>query len=119
MYCWCTCGRCWQPVPAAAPSAQPGPLTPEQQQQLAALTSQQPVMVFMKGSPEAPRCGFSRKVVEALSSDGIAFGSFDILSDDFVRQGLKAYSQWPTYPQVRPVAGHVQYCRHSCSFHVV
>lgn len=57
-------------------------------------------MIFMKGTPEAPRCGFSRKVAEALSSDGISFGSFDILTDDNVRQGLKLYSQWPTYPQV-------------------
>lgn len=57
-------------------------------------------MVFMKGSPEAPRCGFSRKVTEALSSEGISYGSFDILSDESVRQGLKQLSNWPTYPQV-------------------
>ena len=57
-------------------------------------------MLFMKGNPAAPRCGFSRKVAEALSSEGINFGSFDILSDEGVRQGLKLYSQWPTYPQV-------------------
>eukprot|EP00775_Hariotina_reticulata_P012037 gene12037-12180_t len=93
-------GGCDIPAPAAAPPVQPGQLTPEQQHRLAAVTTQHPVMVFMKGSPDAPRCGFSRKVVDALSSDAIAFGSFDILSDEFVRQGLKAYSQWPTYPQV-------------------
>lgn len=57
-----------------------------------------------QGSPEAPRCGFSRKVVEALQSAGEPFGSFDILTDEAVRQGLKEYSSWPTYPQVRRAA---------------
>jgi glutaredoxin-related protein len=57
-------------------------------------------MVFLKGTPGAPRCGFSRKVVEALGSTGLSFGSFDILSDESVRQGLKQLSNWPTYPQV-------------------
>jgi glutaredoxin-related protein len=59
------------------------------------------VATATQGTPDAPRCGFSRKVAEALSSDGLSFGSFDILSDEAVRQGLKQYSQWPTYPQVR------------------
>mmetsp|Transcript_14699 Transcript_14699/g.22963 ORF Transcript_14699/g.22963 Transcript_14699/m.22963 type:complete len:341 (+) Transcript_14699:143-1165(+) len=58
------------------------------------------VMLFMKGSPGAERCGFSRQIVELLREHHIAFGSFDILSDDNVRQGLKTYSDWPTYPQV-------------------
>lgn len=58
-------------------------------------------MLFMKGSPAAPRCGFSRKVVEALEGAGLGgFGAFDILSDEAVRQGLKALSDWPTYPQL-------------------
>jgi glutaredoxin-related protein len=58
-------------------------------------------MLFMKGNPETPRCGFSRKVVDALSSTGVGFGTFDILANEFVRQGLKQLSNWPTYPQVR------------------
>lgn len=52
------------------------------------------------GSPDEPRCGFSRKVVEALRGVDQPFGSFDILSDEAVRQGLKEFSQWPTYPQL-------------------
>ncbi|GLC39885.1 hypothetical protein PLESTM_000962500 [Pleodorina starrii] len=64
------------------------------------LNGSQPVMLFMKGSPEAPRCGFSRRVVEALQAEGVEFGSFDILQDEAVRQGLKEYSNWPTYPQL-------------------
>lgn len=64
------------------------------------LIHEQPVMLFMKGSPRDPRCGFSRKVVQALGEEGLDFGSFNILSDEAVRQGLKEYSNWPTYPQL-------------------
>ncbi|CAN7985016.1 unnamed protein product, partial [Ixodes hexagonus] len=59
-----------------------------------------PVMVFMKGSPDAPRCGFSRTLVDIFKRAQISFDSFDILTDEDVRQGLKKYSNWPTYPQV-------------------
>jgi len=64
------------------------------------LVTQTPVVVFMKGSPSNPRCGFSRSLVELLKTEKIAFASFDILEDDEVRQGLKAYSDWKTYPQL-------------------
>ncbi|CAI0407439.1 unnamed protein product [Linum tenue] len=57
-------------------------------------------MLFMKGNPDAPKCGFSSKVVNALKEEGVTFGSFDILSDEEVRQGLKAFSNWPTFPQL-------------------
>ncbi|KAI9197748.1 hypothetical protein LWI28_003640 [Acer negundo] len=57
-------------------------------------------MLFMKGTPDSPRCGFSSKVVNALREEGVSFGSFDILSDEEVRQGLKVYSNWPTFPQL-------------------
>ncbi|CAI5473305.1 unnamed protein product [Closterium sp. Yama58-4] len=70
------------------------------QERLKALLSSSPTMLFMKGTPEEPRCGFSRKVVDALKSEGISFGSFDILTDEAVRQGLKELSNWPTYPQL-------------------
>lgn len=59
-----------------------------------------PVMLFMKGTPTAPKCGFSRQTVALLQDSDIHFGSFDILSDDAVRQGLKQHSNWPTYPQL-------------------
>lgn len=58
------------------------------------------VMLFMKGTPAEPRCKFSRKMVGLLKGEGIQFGYFDILTDDDVRQGLKAYSNWPTFPQL-------------------
>ncbi|XWS18382.1 hypothetical protein CRYUN_Cryun32bG0038600 [Craigia yunnanensis] len=67
---------------------------------LKSLISSSPVMIFMKGTPDAPRCGFSSKVVNALREDGVSFGSVDILTDDEVRQGLKVFSNWPTFPQL-------------------
>ena len=64
------------------------------------LVSSHPVMLFMKGIPSEPRCGFSRQTVELLNQVGCAYGSFDILSDEPVRQALKTFSNWPTYPQI-------------------
>lgn len=69
-------------------------------QRLSQLIRSDTVMVFMKGTPMAPRCGFSRQMVEILQEHGVPFGSFDILMDDTVRQGLKTFSDWPTYPQI-------------------
>ncbi|XP_020211130.1 monothiol glutaredoxin-S17 [Cajanus cajan] len=70
------------------------------QDRLKKLIAAAPVMLFMKGTPDAPRCGFSSRVADALRQEGLSFESFDILSDDEVRQGLKVYSNWPTYPQL-------------------
>ena len=64
------------------------------------LINRAPVMLFMKGAPEAPRCGFSRQICEILKENAIPFASFDILTDNDVREGLKALSDWPTYPQL-------------------
>ena len=72
----------------------------ELRKRLIHLTTVQPVVLFMKGNRESPQCGFSRKSSEALTKCEIKYGTFDILSDDAVRQGLKAYSDWPTYPQL-------------------
>ena len=59
-----------------------------------------PVMLFMKGTPANPQCGFSRQLVALLRERGARYGFFNILADDEVRQGLKAFSDWPTYPQL-------------------
>jgi len=67
---------------------------------LTKLTHQAPVMLFMKGSPDAPQCGFSSKIVDILRQDGVNFQTFNILQDDVVRQGLKTFSNWPTFPQL-------------------
>lgn len=57
-------------------------------------------MLFMKGSPNAPQCGFSRQITDILKSNDIPFASFDILTDERVRSGLKKFSDWPTFPQL-------------------
>jgi monothiol glutaredoxin len=58
------------------------------------------VMLFMKGNRQFPACGFSNAVVQILKKEGVAFETFNILTDPVVRQGLKDYSSWPTYPQL-------------------
>ena len=57
-------------------------------------------MLFMKGTPDVPQCGFSGKIVEILKKNKVKFCSFNIISDDEVRQGLKTFSNWQTYPQL-------------------
>ena len=58
------------------------------------------VMVYMKGTPDFPQCGFSAHTVEILKSYGLPFASDDVLADPAVRDGIKRYSNWPTIPQV-------------------
>lgn len=59
-----------------------------------------PVMLFMKGSPSSPQCGFSRQMVAILRENSVKYGFFNILADDEVRQGLKEFADWPTFPQL-------------------
>jgi monothiol glutaredoxin len=58
------------------------------------------VMLFMKGTRQFPACGFSNTVVQILKKEGATFETFNILADGEVRQGLKDYSSWPTFPQL-------------------
>jgi Grx4 family monothiol glutaredoxin len=67
---------------------------------LRSLVASSPIMLFQKGTPNAPKCGFSRQAIEMLTAANVSFGYFNILEDDEVRQGLKSYSDWPTYPQI-------------------
>lgn len=75
-------------------------ITPELEQRIKTLVSQYRVMLFMKGTPEAPACWFSANAVAMFVESGIYFESFDIYSDEEIRQGLKEYSSWPTFPQL-------------------
>jgi monothiol glutaredoxin len=59
-----------------------------------------PVILFMKGTPEQPACGFSARTVAALQAVGAPFAAVDILPDPRIRQELSALSQWPTIPQL-------------------
>lgn len=58
------------------------------------------VVVFMKGVPEAPKCGFSNAVVQILRMHGVEYDSHDVLESDSIRQGIKDFTNWPTIPQV-------------------
>ena len=58
------------------------------------------VILFMKGTPEAPACGFSMRTVQAVQATGASFAAVDILPDPRIRQELSALSQWPTIPQL-------------------
>jgi monothiol glutaredoxin len=64
------------------------------------LIHQSKVMLFMKGTKQFPACGFSNAVVQILKKEGVNFETFNILADAEVRQGLKEYSSWPTFPQL-------------------
>ena len=58
------------------------------------------VVLYMKGTPVFPMCGFSAQVVQVLSNVGVPFQSYNILEDQDLRQGLKEFSNWPTFPQL-------------------
>jgi len=58
------------------------------------------VMLYMKGNPQFPQCGFSAHTVEILQSYGVPFQTEDVLQDPQIREGIKQYSNWPTIPQV-------------------
>ena len=58
------------------------------------------IVLFMKGTPTFPQCGFSGRVVQILDKCGAEFGSADVLMDPELREGIKAYSNWPTIPQL-------------------
>jgi monothiol glutaredoxin len=58
------------------------------------------IVLFMKGSPQFPQCGFSGRAVQILQACGAEFAAVDVLSDPEVREGIKQYSNWPTIPQL-------------------
>jgi len=59
-----------------------------------------PVVLFMKGTPMFPQCGFSAAVVQALTQVGVKFKGIDVLNEPSLRDGVKAFSNWPTIPQL-------------------
>jgi monothiol glutaredoxin len=67
---------------------------------IAQAVEQNPVVLFMKGTPDAPRCGFSSLVVQVLDHLGVDFVGVDVLQDEALRQGVKEFSDWPTIPQL-------------------
>lgn len=75
-------------------------MTDNAQAKIADLVGSHDVLLFMKGSPLFPQCGFSSRAVAILDHLGAKYDSVDVLQDQEVRQGIKAYSDWPTIPQL-------------------
>lgn len=69
-------------------------------ERLVKLINQAKCMLFMKGNPQTPKCGFSRTIIGLLDGYNVNYQTFDILEDIAVREGLKKFSNWPTYPQL-------------------
>ncbi|HQR89802.1 MAG TPA: Grx4 family monothiol glutaredoxin [Caulobacter sp.] len=67
---------------------------------IAKTVAENPVVVFMKGVPDQPRCGFSAVSVQILDHLGVEFIGVDVLQDDELRQGVKTFTDWPTIPQL-------------------
>lgn len=62
--------------------------------------TENPVIIYMKGSPQMPQCGFSGNAVRALNSTGLPYAFVDVLENNRIFQGLPDFSDWPTFPQV-------------------
>ncbi|KAI1814713.1 glutaredoxin [Poronia punctata] len=91
-----------QPANTAEVETEPDPAQTKEElfKRLGELVKAAPVMLFMKGTPSSPQCGFSRQLVALLRERSIKYGFFNILADDEVRQGLKEFADWPTFPQL-------------------
>jgi len=70
------------------------------QKKIDKVVKENPIVLFMKGTPEAPQCGFSQQVAAILSQIGCEYATFNVLLDDEIRQGIKEYANWPTIPQL-------------------
>lgn len=91
---------------SSSSSSSPSPLrcfsalSPELKSGLDKVVRSNKVILFMKGSKDFPQCGFSNTVVQILKSLNVPFETIDILENEILRQGLKEYSSWPTFPQL-------------------
>ena len=72
----------------------------DQKEKISNLISSDDVVLFMKGTPDFPQCGFSANVVGILNYFGVKFTSFNVLEDNELREGIKEFSDWPTIPQI-------------------
>ena len=75
-------------------------MTDDTQARLSDMVGKSDVLLFMKGTPMFPQCGFSSRATAILQHLGVEFDSVDVLQDQEVRQGIKAFSDWPTIPQL-------------------
>ncbi len=75
-------------------------MTTTAQDKIKETVTENPVVLFMKGTKDAPQCGFSSRVAGVLNFMGVDFQDVNVLADDAVRQGIKDFSDWPTIPQL-------------------
>ncbi len=75
-------------------------MNPMLQTKIEAQIKNNKIMIYMKGTPEMPQCGFSAATVQVFRNLGYPFASVNVLEDPEIRQGIKEFSQWPTIPQV-------------------
>ena len=75
-------------------------MTDAVQQRIADIVNGNDVVLFMKGTPLFPQCGFSSRAIAILDHLGVAYDTVDVLQDQGIRQGIKAFSDWPTIPQL-------------------
>jgi monothiol glutaredoxin len=75
-------------------------MNPETKKKIEDMLAQKRVVLFMKGNPSFPQCGFSARAVAILRECGADFASCDVLEDDDIRSGIKEYGNWPTIPQL-------------------
>jgi monothiol glutaredoxin len=75
-------------------------MTDDSQGRIAQLVKENEVLLFMKGTPLFPQCGFSSKAISILDHLGVDYGTVDVLQDQGIRQGIKQFSDWPTIPQL-------------------
>jgi monothiol glutaredoxin len=94
----------FEPIPMLSSEPAPAPAVDEQsspiREAITEAIAEHKVILFMKGTPEAPACGFSARTVGMLQSLDVPFAAVDILPDPRIRQELSAISQWPTIPQL-------------------
>jgi len=76
------------------------PHTDPIQQGIDKLVKEHDVVLFMKGTPEFPQCGFSQRVVAIMNATSVPYSAVNVLLDDAVREGIKTYAEWPTIPQL-------------------
>jgi len=86
-------------------------------QQIDEAVKKNDVVLFMKGTPEFPQCGFSQRVAAILSEYDLPFVSVNVLLNEAVRQGIKDYSDWPTIPQLYVKSEFIGGCDIVCEMH--
>lgn len=90
----------FQMAPTDVSEINPEAIAGETNERIKNIIESAPIVLFMKGNSDFPRCGFSANTIAILKHYGASFKTFNILTDEAIRQGIKEYSNWPTFPQL-------------------